>query len=93
MSKNILSIFALAFTLFVTACGSSNDMADLESTNAADVPLPVMNLFNSKYPDAVDVTWGKGMNAGAVEYKAAFMEDGKQKHAEFREREGVVIED
>ncbi|WP_276135115.1 hypothetical protein [Polluticoccus soli] len=94
MSKNLLSIAALAFSLFVSACsGSSNAMADREPITSADVPVAVLSAFNAKYPDAVDVTWGKGTNSGATEYKAAFMQDGKQKHAEYRERQGVVVED
>lgn len=93
MSKNLLSISALAFSLFIAACGGSNDMTDREAINSGDVPLPVIDAFNAKYPDAVDVTWGKGMNSGATEYKAAFMQKGKKKHAEYREQQGVVVED
>ncbi|MCD6063741.1 MAG: hypothetical protein K0R82_1652 [Flavipsychrobacter sp.] len=91
--KNLLSLSALAFSLFLAACGGSNDMASMESINAGDVPLPVLSAFNSKYPDAVDVTWGKETRTREVEYKAAFMEDGKKKHAEYRELQGVVVED
>jgi major membrane immunogen (membrane-anchored lipoprotein) len=91
--KNLLSTFALSFTLLLGACGGSNDMADSEAISAGEVPLSVISAFDNKYPDAMNVTWGKQTQGNVVEYKAAFMEDGKQKHAEYREREGVVIED
>jgi hypothetical protein len=91
--KNLLSVFALVFALSLAACGGSNDMANNEAITTSEVPLSVISAFNNKYPDAADVTWGKQTQGNVVEYKAAFMEDGKQKHAEYREREGVVIED
>jgi hypothetical protein len=84
--KNLLSLSALAFSLFLASCGNSASTTHKKDLAAADVPAAVMAAFMASYPNATDVRWEKENHDGMFEYEATFKhEDGKGKTVEYDE--------
>ncbi len=51
--------------------------------SASEVPAPVMESFNSRFPDATNVQWQVEREHGSKVYQAEFTQNGKRFKAQF----------
>ena len=51
--------------------------------SASQVPAPVMETFNSKFPNATNVQWEVEKEHGSKVYQAEFTQNGKRFKAQF----------
>jgi hypothetical protein len=64
--------------ILLASCASEFEIA------SSDVPQPVLDSFNSKYPGAKEVEWEVEKENGKLYFEAEFEIDGKEKEAYFR---------
>jgi hypothetical protein len=62
---------------------ASSCASEFEITSS-DVPQPVLDSFNTKYPGAKDVEWEVEREDGKLYFEAEFELQGKEKEAYFR---------
>jgi hypothetical protein len=71
-------IVLTACITFISSCASEFGIA------SSDVPQPVLDSFNSKYPGATNIAWEVEKENGKLYFEAEFKFEGKEKEAYFR---------
>src|SRR5215210_4082603 len=89
--KRILfaALMLTSASVFVSANGSVvSNVVSVKSgggrhISASEVPAPVMESFNSRFPTATNVRWEVEKEHGSKVYQAEFTVDGKRFKAQF----------
>ncbi len=87
MKKIIIYLTVFAITVLVS-CGE-----DEQEISSSEVPQPVMNAFQSKYPNITADKWVKESEKGKTVYEAKFKNNNKDVEAEFDEKGNFIEED
>jgi hypothetical protein len=75
--KTYFPTFVIAL-LFFSSCSREFNII------SSDVPAPVLSGFQSKYPDAKDVSWEAEKEDGHLVFEAEWKVNGKEKEAVFK---------
>jgi hypothetical protein len=79
----LTSVSAFASNASVTPNVSSLKSDDGRHISASQVPAPVMQSFNSMFPDATNVQWEVEKEHGSKVYQAEFTQNGRRFQAQF----------
>jgi Putative beta-lactamase-inhibitor-like, PepSY-like len=86
MKKIIIYLAVFAITAFVS-CENEQEIS------ASEVPEPVMNAFQSKYPNITAKKWIKENEKSKSVYEAKFKNNNKDVEAEFDENGNFIEEE
>ena len=87
MKKIIICLTVIAMTVLVS-CGENE-----QEISASQVPQPVMNAFQAKYPNITPEKWVKENEKGKTVYEARFKNNNKEVEAEFDQNGNFIEED
>ena len=85
--KKILLCTIISAITFLSSCENEKEIS------ASQVPQPVMNTFQSKYPNITPEKWVKETEKGKTVYEAKFKNNNKEAEAEFDENGNFIEED
>ena len=83
----------LTICLFIYASILFLSCENEEEISASEVPQPVMNAFQSKYPNITPGKWVKENEKGKTVYEAKFKNNDKEVEAEFDESGNFLEEE
>lgn len=85
--KKIIACLIISATTGLLSCESEHEI------NASQVPQPVMNAFQTKYPNITADKWVQEKEKGKTVYEAKFKNNNKDVEAEFDENGNFIEEE
>ena len=79
----LTSVSAFASNGSIVSNVVSVKSGDGRHISASEVPAPVMQSFNNRFPDATNVQWQVEKEHGSKVYQAEFTQNGKRFKAQF----------
>ena len=86
MKKAIIYLTVFAITVLLS-CENEQEIS------ASEVPQPVMNAFQAKYPSITPAKWIKENEKGKTVYEAKFKNNNKDIEADFDEKGNFIEEE